>query len=433
VPNAFETAEANEASEFLTGDPRSASVRYQQVFSASQFSQGGSITEIAFRPEAARGTAFSGTLSNVRIALSTTSRMPDGLDESFADNVGLDETVVYNGNLTLSSAGVAGPGGTRAFDIVITLNTSFAYDPSLGNLLLDFQRDGSSLNPLGVSFNAHDQADDSISRAFGSRASPTAEFGIDTVGLVARFTLVPEAAIMAAADTYVVNEDRTLTVSASDGVLANDSSAPNSAYTAALVDDPTHGTVELNPDGSFTYAPAQDFFGTDKFTYTATDGENVSDKATVTITVSSVLDASIDVKPGSDANSINVNNHGTIAVAILTTAAFNAAAVNAASVVFAAASAEQWSLQDVDGDGDTDLLLHFRTQETNLRAIYEQLITEDFNEDGILDSNHQQVSVSLTGMTATDESFDGADELDLFLAGRALRDLLDALVVAGAI
>jgi hypothetical protein len=95
--------------------------------------------------------------------------------------------------------------------------------------------------------------------------------------------------------------------------------------------------------------------------------------------------------------------------------------------------AEQWSLEDIDGDGDTDLILHFRTQETNLRAIYEQLITEDINEDGILDSNHQQASVSLTGLTTTDELFDGADDVDLFLTGRALRELLDELAGAGAI
>jgi hypothetical protein len=193
VPNALAAVEGNQASEFLTGDGAPA-IHYQQVFAASQFSGPGVITELAFRPDAVRGDAFSATLPNTRISLSTTSKVPDGLSATFADNLGPDETVVYNGNLTLSSSDAPGPGGTRAFDIVVALSSPFSYDPSLGNLLLDFQRDGSTLNPLGESFDAQDQFGDSISRAFGSRASATATRGADTFGVVVRFTMVPEPA-----------------------------------------------------------------------------------------------------------------------------------------------------------------------------------------------------------------------------------------------
>src|SRR5262249_52227149 len=136
VPNALATAEGNGVSQFLTGDARAESIRYQQVFAASQFSTGGMITEIAFRSDAAIGTPSSTTLSNTRIALSTTSRPPDGLSATFATNVGIDESVVFSGNLTLTSADPPGPGGTRDFDILIGLSTPFPYDPSLGNLLL---------------------------------------------------------------------------------------------------------------------------------------------------------------------------------------------------------------------------------------------------------------------------------------------------------
>ena len=192
VPNALAAVEGNEASEFLTGDQRAASVRYQQVFAASQFSGTKRITEIAFRPDAIRGSAFSTTLSNTRISLSTTSKAPDGLSATFVSNIGGDETVVYSGDLALSSTNIAGPGGTRAFDILISLSTPFDYNPNLGNLLFDFQRDASQLDPLGVSFDAQDQMGDSISRAFGSRSSTVAEYGVDTTGLVVRFTTVPE-------------------------------------------------------------------------------------------------------------------------------------------------------------------------------------------------------------------------------------------------
>jgi hypothetical protein len=60
------------------------------------------------------------------------------------------------------------------------------------------------------------------------------------------------------------------------GVLANDSDADNDPLTAIFIDDeahrPMHGTLSLNDDGSFSYVPEQDFFGTDAFTYVLSDG-----------------------------------------------------------------------------------------------------------------------------------------------------------------
>ena len=53
-------------------------------------------------------------------------------------------------------------------------------------------------------------------------------------------------------------------------------------------------------------------------------------------------------------------------MAILTTAEFDAADVDANTVVFAGASPKRWALEDVDGDTDLDMILHFRTQETNI-------------------------------------------------------------------
>jgi hypothetical protein len=47
-----------------------------------------------------------------------------------------------------------------------------------------------------------------------------------------------------------------------------------------------HGTVTWNPDGSFSYTPNAGFFGTDTFSYVATDGNgNQSNSTTVTIRV----------------------------------------------------------------------------------------------------------------------------------------------------
>src|SRR5207248_1125820 len=56
-------------------------------------------------------------------------------------------------------------------------------------------------------------------------------------------------------DSYATNEDTTLTVAA-PGVLANDSDADGDPLTAVLVSGPSHGTLTLASDGSFSYMPA---------------------------------------------------------------------------------------------------------------------------------------------------------------------------------
>ena len=141
----------------------------------------------------------------------------------------------------------------------------------------------------------------------------------------------------------------------------------------------------------------------------------------------------IDVKPGTDANSINLASNGVIAVVILTTDSFDASLVDASTVEFAGASAVQTALEDVDGDGDLDMVLHFRVRDTNLADLYAQLLADDPDGDGTLNSSRRTAAVSLTGQTATDEYFAGFDEVDLFLSGRNLRDFLDRLASAGAI
>jgi len=104
------------------------------------------------------------------------------------------------------------------------------------------------------------------------------------------FTVEPRNDLPAAdADDYRMAEDGTLQVDA-PGVLIGDVDADGDALTVALVDGPSHGTLWLEPDGSFRYVPVADFFGTDWFTYRADDGVTASNTATVTITVTPVYD-----------------------------------------------------------------------------------------------------------------------------------------------
>jgi VCBS repeat-containing protein len=91
-------------------------------------------------------------------------------------------------------------------------------------------------------------------------------------------------------DVYSVDEDGTLSVAFSDGVLANDTVTEGQSLSAAIVSGPTNGTLSLGDDGSLMYVPNANFNGSDTFTYSATDDAGDSDVATVTITVNAVND-----------------------------------------------------------------------------------------------------------------------------------------------
>ncbi len=89
-------------------------------------------------------------------------------------------------------------------------------------------------------------------------------------------------------DTATTTEDAAV----SGNVLGNDTDVdPGTTLTATLGASPANGTVTLNADGSFIYAPAANFNGTDSFTYSASDGTAFSNVATVTMTVTGVNDA----------------------------------------------------------------------------------------------------------------------------------------------
>ena len=79
------------------------------------------------------------------------------------------------------------------------------------------------------------------------------------------------------------------------GVLANDTDADHDTLTAVIAVDPSHGTLILNADGSFTYTPYANYNGSDSFAYKANDGTADSNVATVNLTVNPVNDAPIAV------------------------------------------------------------------------------------------------------------------------------------------
>jgi hypothetical protein len=95
----------------------------------------------------------------------------------------------------------------------------------------------------------------------------------------------PAQVLVANDDGFGIPYGETLVVEAF-GVLDNDTldgeAAGENGATAELVVDASHGTLELNPDGSFSYSPGSGFDGLDSFIYRAVF-DSVSDQATVTL------------------------------------------------------------------------------------------------------------------------------------------------------
>jgi ELWxxDGT repeat protein/VCBS repeat-containing protein len=165
-----------------------------------------------------------------------------------------------DGNLPLTASLVVAPANALSF--TLNPNGTFSYLPNLN-------------------FNGTDTFVYSAIDAVGGISGPA------TVTL--SVTPVNDAPT-AVNDAYTVTTTSSLNITA-PGVLANDTDVDNPVLTASLVATAANGSLNLNPDGSFTYRPNAGFSGTDSFTYQANDGSLTSNLATVNISVSSVVNS----------------------------------------------------------------------------------------------------------------------------------------------
>jgi hypothetical protein len=184
--------------EFSIGSVPITSMRYQQVYGASAFSGivgPTTITQIAFRaagrepasggePAYAGQPAFNATLTDIRIDLSTTSRQVDNLSNAFASNVGANNVTVFDGSLTLESAGATG-NNPAPFDVIITLTTPFVYNPAEGNLLMDVRDFGGGISGF---LDASSATNDAMSRVYALNVNDTiADTEFPSDGLITQF------------------------------------------------------------------------------------------------------------------------------------------------------------------------------------------------------------------------------------------------------
>ncbi len=94
--------------------------------------------------------------------------------------------------------------------------------------------------------------------------------------------------------SYSTDEDQPLSV-ALPGLQVYVTDVDSALLTFAAVDLPLNGTLNLNPNGSFTYTPDANHHGSDSFTYKANDGQLDSNTALVSITINPLNDPPVAV------------------------------------------------------------------------------------------------------------------------------------------
>ena len=77
-------------------------------------------------------------------------------------------------------------------------------------------------------------------------------------------------------ESYTTPENTALTENAADGVLEGAVAPAGTTLTVSEASGPSHGTLTLGSDGSFTYTPTTSWYGTDTFTVYVSDGASNS-------------------------------------------------------------------------------------------------------------------------------------------------------------
>jgi hypothetical protein len=129
------------------------------------------------------------------------------------------------------------------------------------------------------------------------------------------------------------------------------------------------------------------------------DGDVSIQVETRAVVVAGSPQVTIDIEPCCKCNVIILHRCGSlgvVSVAIITTPQFDATTVDPTTVIFAGAHAKWWKAVDVDHDRDKDLLLTFRTKDTNLAPGYTQACLDGKTYGG--DAIHACDSVHVIGL-----------------------------------
>ncbi|QRD53658.1 tandem-95 repeat protein (plasmid) [Pseudosulfitobacter pseudonitzschiae] len=184
------------------------------------------------------------------------------------DFVTINEDGVINGNVGDDTSDADGD----------TLTHSVEAGDGASNGTVVMNADGTYTYTPNADFNGTDSFTYTVKDGKG---------GVDTATVNVTVTAVNDAPV--AQDGIVATTAEDNSVSGSVASSDVDGGAP----TYSVSGNPANGSVTMNPNGTYTYTPNDDFNGSDSFEYTVNDGKGGVDTATVNITVTAVDDAPV--------------------------------------------------------------------------------------------------------------------------------------------
>ncbi|XQF93031.1 tandem-95 repeat protein [Pseudoalteromonas espejiana] len=207
----------------------------------------------------------------VEITINAVNDAPIALDNTY--------NITADGSLVVTAPGLLANDSDIDLDL-LTLDTTAVSSPTKGTLTLN--GDGSFEYVGSANMQGSDTFEYRIIDALGAQA----------IASVTINALDQNSPPTTANDNYSVDEDTTLIVNASQGLLANDTDPNNDTF---IIDDsyvisPTHGQLLLDTDGSFSYIPDANYYGVDEFQYQVIDAFGATATATVTLTINSTPD-----------------------------------------------------------------------------------------------------------------------------------------------
>ncbi|MGU3793883.1 tandem-95 repeat protein [Vibrio diabolicus] len=186
------------------------------------------------------------------------------VESSIADQTLAEDFTPYTIDLNTAFSDVDNVDGELSFSVSGNSNVNVSIENGIATISPTADWNGSET----LTFTATDLSGESVSQTVN-------------------FTVAPVADIVA--DKTTVVEDTPTIIK----VLGNDTfEGDDKVVSLDTNNGPANGTVSVNPDGSVTYTPSDNYHGTDSFTYIVTSG-GVSESTTVNVDVTPVNDAPV--------------------------------------------------------------------------------------------------------------------------------------------
>jgi len=204
--------------------------------------------DLAATPETATGTIID----------------DDDTPDARNDNYSVDEDTVLTNNVMTNDLGLGDP------PVLVVSNTN----PANGVLVIN--SNGNFTYTPAINFNGTDSFQYTIQDIDGDQATAIVNITVNPINDVP----------IANNDTYTTPEDTQLNAN----VITNDQNLFDLPISISLVNNVSNGSLTLNNNGTFSYMPNSEYFGSDNFTYKLTDGNGDAVTANVNITVTFIND-----------------------------------------------------------------------------------------------------------------------------------------------